>query len=217
MENTNNKKYQKLKIYISGYGPFMSVKNNPSQVLVESIVKDKDIIHTELDFKCEIVHDCIYEVSVDYVSQNVSKCHQMIEEELDCGNSQDLHLIVHFGVNAGADKINLEKKCKNYIQDYVKLQGKINEEGEDKLVCKLNLEEIVKYLQSFNHNVSTSDDAGNYLCNYIYYKSSEKFHKCENVIPIFIHIPNSTICSTEECQKCFVDFLQYVGNQHIEN
>jgi pyroglutamyl-peptidase len=210
------KQYQKLKVYITGYGPFMSIRENPSQKLVEHIVGNKSTIHSHLDNKCEITHDSIYQVSVDYVKQNVTKCHSCIQECLEKENSKsELHLVVHFGVNSGAQQIHLESTAKNKIRDYVQYDGKIHDEGEEELKCKLDLESVAKHLQGNNHKVSTSDDAGTYLCNYIYYQSANAFSGCDNVIPIFIHIPDLSVCSIEDCHNCFVDFLKVLVEKYI--
>jgi hypothetical protein len=80
-ENSSSS-YKNLKVYISGYGAFMNIKNNPSQFLVESIIKDKNKIHKELEDRCQIVHETIYKVSCDYVSNYITNCHSIIENEL---------------------------------------------------------------------------------------------------------------------------------------
>jgi pyroglutamyl-peptidase len=211
----NSCKYEKLKVYISGYGPFMNIKNNPSHVLVESIINNKSHYEKQLNYLCELAHNEIYEVSVDYVSRNVTKCYSLIEKEVKCGG-KELHLLVHFGVNASASSINLEIIAKNEIMDYIKPKCRISEEGEDLYLCKLDLDNISKELSKLGHNIKTSTDAGTYLCNFIYYKSSEKFFGCENVIPIFIHIPVPKVCSTDNVNECFLDFLKLLVNKYIK-
>ena len=212
MDNSQN---EKLKVYISGYGPFMDITENPSNTLVDHIMMNKSKYEKELDNFCEIAHKEIYEVSVDYVSENVKKCHALIDDGLRC-EEKGLHLLVHFGVSSKSDCINLEVVAKNEIHDYISPRCRINEEGEDLYLCKLDLEMISKELCSLGHNVKTSTDAGTYLCNFIYYKSSEKFCNCENVIPLFIHIPLPQICSAEQISKCFLEFLKIVLRNYLK-
>jgi len=211
----NYSQYEKLKVYISGYGPFMDISENPSNILVDYIMQNKSSYEKELNNICELAYKEIYEVSVDFVSQNVKKCHALIDEGLRCGE-KELHLLVHFGVNSKSDCINLEIIAKNEIHDYIKPRSMINQEGEDLYLCKLDLDMISRELCSLEHKVNTSTDAGTYLCNFIYYKSSEKFFNCENVIPLFIHIPLPQTCSAEEISKCFLDFLKIVSNKYLK-
>jgi len=212
MQTTN---YEKLKIYITGYGPFMDILENPSQVLVDKIMSEKNNYEAKLNNYCEIVHKTIYEVSVDYVSQNLKDCHALIEKSVTCGN-KELHLLVHFGVNSCSSKILLEVIAKNDIYDYVSPRCEISSEGNDLYLCKLNLEDLSNQLREIGHNVTTSTDAGTYLCNFIYYKSSENFSCCDNVIPLFIHIPLPEVCSAEDISKCFFDFLKIVVSKYIK-
>ena len=46
--------YEKLKVYISGYGPFMDIVNNPSNVLVDEIMRNKNNFESKLNNLCEI-------------------------------------------------------------------------------------------------------------------------------------------------------------------
>lgn len=220
MDKSPEKKFKKIKVYVSGYGPFMSIKENPSQKLVEYIIEKKEYIHKSMDQKCQIVHEKIYEVCVDYVQENVKNCHSCIKEELsknshDLEELHDLHLITHFGVYSGSDKIHLESKAKNKIKDYKKYDCPIRKDGHEEFVCKLDLEDIARELKERNHKIGTSEDAGTYLCNYIYYQSADAFKDCHNVIPIFIHIPDLNVCSTEDCHNFFVDFLKILVEKFI--
>jgi pyroglutamyl-peptidase len=209
------KLYKKLNVYVSGYGPFMNIRENPSQKLVEYIIQNKENIHKSLDEKCQIVHEKIYDVCVDYVKENVKHCHSCIQEELNKNSIEGLHLIIHFGVHSGSDKIHLERKAKNKIKDYRKYDCEIRNDGQDELMCKLDLENLADTLRQNNHKIGTSDDAGTYLCNFIYYQSADTFKECENVIPLFIHIPDLNVCSTEDCHNCFVDFLKVLVDKYI--
>lgn len=213
MENFS--KYEKLKVYISGYGPFMNITNNPSHELVDYIMNMKCHYEKELNNLCELTYKEIYEVSVDYVSRNMTKCHSLIEDEIKCGG-KELHLLVHFGVNSSASCINLETNAKNEIFDYLQSRRRINEDGEDQFFCKLDLDNISKELSISGHKVTTSTDAGTYLCNYIYYKSCEKFSCRQNVIPLFIHIPLPKVTSTNDINDFFLDFLKLLVNKYVK-
>lgn len=211
MDN-KTKTFSKLNIFISGYGPFMNITNNPSNILVDSILKNKSEILSGINFPYEIIDSHIFKVEVDYVCDKLKECYS----KLNFNTEENLNLIIHFGVYDGASSILLESKCHNYICDYIKYNGKINNEGEDVLGCKLKLEYILNKLQLNGHNVNISQDAGSYLCNFIYYKSCEQFKESENTFPVFIHIPNEKVCSREDCEKLFADFICVVGELYIK-
>ena len=204
LENCN--KFTNLKIYISGYGPFMNVVENPSQKLVEYIIENKN----KLNPKCEIIYHTVFDVSVDYVKNNISNCHNIIKESK---NENDLHLIIHFGVSKESKEINLECRAQNYIKDYVNLDCVIVENSNDHF-CKLDLDLISNKLNE-KHKVKTSLDAGTYLCNFVYFTSCQKFENHNNVIPVFIHIPCFDEVCLEDCSRFFFDFIQEVCQHHL--
>ncbi len=89
-----NSRYKKLKVYITGYGPFKDITNNPSHRLVDFIMEKKSEYEKDLKNLCEIVHKEVYEVSINYVSENVGKCHSLIEESLQCGGKEYIYLYI---------------------------------------------------------------------------------------------------------------------------
>lgn len=205
----NTTKYKHLKILITGYGPFMNISNNPSQILVEHIKENIHNLLKDLN-NVDLINHEIFEVSCDYVCKNLNKIHDNINDQ------EFLFLIVHFGVNSSSKVIQLESQSKNFICDFVKYKGCIEENGKETYKCKLNLNEIHEELKGLGHNVEVSQDAGYYLCNYIYYKSCHKFEQFDNVIPIFIHIPEINNANTEQCFQLFCDFIKIVNNKKLK-
>jgi pyrrolidone-carboxylate peptidase len=208
MINPDFKIYKKIKIYLTGYGPFLDVTENPSQKLVQLILEEKQ----NLKENCEIVYDKIYQVSVDHVKENVRECHSVIKSNME--KPEVLHLLVHFGVNTGGKNIHLETRAQNYIKDYLKLDCLIDENHDD-FFCKIDLDKIASELQEKQHNVTTSINAGTYLCNYIYFISSCEFKDHENVVPLFIHIPSIEDMDLEKCRNFFYDFVGKLHEKYL--
>src|SRR5690349_4404454 len=107
MDTYEEKLFKKINLFLTGYGPFMSVTESPSQKLVESIFEEK--LNLENDNKLELKFNEIFEVDCDYVSNNITKCYDIITQ---C-NEDHMNLILHFGVYPGGNGILLEKQCKN--------------------------------------------------------------------------------------------------------
>ena len=80
----------------------------------------------------------------------------------------------------GYDKLDVEEKsCPN--------------QKDEHLQSSLFLEAISDEICKNSGSCTTSTDAGNYLCEYIYYKAL-----CENKKSVFVHVPCEAIFSVEE-------------------
>ena len=56
------------------------------------------------------------------------------------------------------------------------------------LQTSLPVEEITKSLTSMGHPVMPSDDAGRFVCNYVYYHSL-RFAEEQGIKSLFVHVP----------------------------
>ena len=106
--------------------------------------------------------------------------------------NNDYDLIISFG-QAPLDKDTIK----------IELKGKLEKEYETHYDYKK-----IKGILETKYKVIVSRDAGNYLCNNLYYYGlkfiSEKSLKTNM---IFIHIPKkSNITNMENLAKCFIDF-----------
>ena len=90
------KNYKQLKIYLTGYGPFMSITENPSQLLVDSISKIKDKITEKFENKITFEVIQIMDVDCDFVEAAVKKMHETIFSDQDI---YTMKLVINVGVN----------------------------------------------------------------------------------------------------------------------
>jgi len=210
--NLINKTCKELRVYLTGYGPFMDVTDNPSQALVNAIIKEKSEI--EKDIGISIVYNDILNVNTTHVDETIPKCYDIINDSITKENNV-IHFITHFGVNSKETNIRLEKISKNCIKDSKDPERPIVTSQCTNLYCKLDLESMKDNLEKLGHNVVVSVDAGNYLCNYVYFKSNLNYDINDRVIPIFIHIPTIENINTEKLKLFYIDFLKVLKKEII--
>lgn len=59
---------------------------------------------------------------------------------------------------------------------------------DDCVQTSLPVEEITKSLAKMGYEVTTSDDAGRFVCNYVYYHSL-RFAEQNGIKSVFVHVP----------------------------
>ena len=159
-----------MNILLTAFGPFQNFEINPSQIVLEEIASDSNL-QLDIDFK---VIDVSFDAVDDFI-ENLNKPYS---------------LIIHMGVATGESKTRLEVLAKNIahgqdVNEKVYKKKYINEESHDLLTTVPN-KVIDALVDKYKDELYISNDAGNYLCNYIYYKSIFKFGKLTPVL--FIHI-----------------------------
>ena len=188
MEKGDNKiefnKFEKINLYLTGYGPFKTIKKNPAEIVSNYIFDNKDKLNT---LNTSILYNQIFQVTTENVDENINKLFNYIEKNKTDNNS--LHIIVSFGV-AQSRKVNtIETLAHNYISDLIKSKI-IDESRPETFYSKNPVKSIVKGIQKMKEvKCKFSNDAGKYLCNYMYYTTLTKCLNDENVCSFFIHIP----------------------------
>ena len=202
------KKYENIRVYLTGYGPFMNVINNPSEILINHIYLNKQLISFKLNNKVSFECFNIMDVNCKFVSNNLPYIWNKVKGNT---NSKEMKLIIHFGVNENILNpiLNLETSAKNYINEYTEtgLKGKIVENlPEDYILkTKLNIVEIKRRMKDYSIN---SDDAGNYLCNYVYFNSLINLDNIKDSYCQFIHIPSLKVLNIQTIMDFFVIYLE---------
>uniref|UniRef100_A0A0D9VUC9 Pyrrolidone-carboxylate peptidase n=1 Tax=Leersia perrieri TaxID=77586 RepID=A0A0D9VUC9_9ORYZ len=80
----------------------------------------------------------------------------------------------------------------------------LNDQGQV-ILTTLPVNEVNKSLQQMGFDVAPSDDAGRFVCNYVYYQSL-RFAEQNGIKSLFVHFPLFTTIS-EEVQMNFVASL----------
>lgn len=201
----SNGRYNCLKVYLTGFGPFRNFTHNPSEELVLSIIRNQSKFNTQ---KSSLVSADIYEVNTCFVNNNLMILHKKIEDDNDkSNNTNTLNILIHFGLYAIANDFNIECQATNYIKDEYQACP-ITHDTQLCLNTILDYESLISKLKSKGQQCTLSHNAGTYLCNYIYFLSLSHFIKHNNVIVLFIHIPQFSIMTLEEDEKWFKALLE---------
>ncbi len=216
MESLKNfkglKNYSKIKIFLTGYGPFMSITENPSQLLVESVSKIKDQISEKFEHKISFEMIQIMDVDCDFVEAAVKKMHEIILPDED---TETMKLVINIGVNEmiSSPLFNLESIARNYINDRKSRNGKIVDSPIREIHAKLDLQTI----ESFMPNTSKiSLDAGDYLCNFTFFLNAFAFLHKEHCYNEFLHIPGLSVLDTPSGVKIFLEFITTLYHLYIK-
>ena len=203
-------KFEKINIYITGYGPFLSVKKNPAEIVSNYLFENKEKLNTKFT---TILYKQIFEVKTEYVDQNIDKLFNFIEK-----NNTDkkvLHIVVSFGVAENRLVNTIETLAKNYIYDLMKDQ-KIDREKPDRFYSKNPAKKISKGIRNLKEvECKFSNDAGTYLCNYMYYTTLTKCLNDDNVCSFFIHVPKIENYDLNKHEKYFRNFISILEDLYI--
>ena len=203
-------KFEKINIYLTGYGPFMGIKKNPAEIVSNYLFDIKDRLNTEFT---SILYNQIFEVNTEYVDQNINKLFNIIEK-----NNTDkkvLHIIVSFGVATNRHVNTIETLAHNYISDLFKNQ-KIDKTKPDRFYSKNPTKKIAKGIRNLKQvECKFSNNAGTYLCNYMYYSTLNKYLNNDNVCSFFIHIPRFEHFNLDKHEKYFRNFISILEDLYI--
>ena len=204
-------KFNKINIYLTGYSVFKGLKENPSEIISKYIFENKDKINTK---NTTILYNQIFEVNTEYVDKNIDKIFSFINEKNNDINI--LHIIISLGVAQNRKVNTIETLAQNYIYDLIK-DEKIDKTYPDIICSKNPVKSIVKGIQHLKEvECKFSNDAGTYLCNYIYYKTLTHYLKNENVCSFFIHVPLFENYSLENHCKFFKNFINVLEYLYIK-
>ena len=208
--------YDKLNIYLTGYGPFMTIKENPAEKVSSYIFQNFSKLNTQTT---NILYNQIFEVKTDYVDNNISKLFDIIKKYENNEEDKDkniLHIIISIGVAENRKVNTLEIRGKNYIYDRI-VDKIIDENKPDYYYSKTPIKYIIKGIQNFNNSeCKYSNDAGTYLCNYMYFTTLSKCFDEKNICSFFLHIPTLNNYSIEKQEIFFKNFIDVLESLYLK-
>ncbi len=171
-----------MRVLLTGFGPFPGVDDNPSERLVRSLGHDEPCL------RGITLRRAILSTSWRFCDRWVTS--DLLREPFD--------LAIHLGVAGRADRFRFEAVAANECDaDAEDAQGEhprsvaIVEGALATLVTRFPVDHVVATLSGRGVPVRRSEDAGRYLCNYLYYRSMHAVWSrgTASQTVLFVHIP----------------------------
>ncbi|XP_030959995.1 uncharacterized protein LOC115982042 [Quercus lobata] len=184
-------------VHVTGFKKFHGVSENPTETIVcnlKEYVKKKGLPKGLTLGSCSIL---------ETAGQGaLASLYQTLQSAIggkDSESSTSGKIIwLHFGVNSGATRFAIEHQAVNEATfrcpdelgwkpqklPIILADGDISHTRQ----TSLPVEEITKALAKMGYEVMTSDDAGRFVCNYVYYHSL-RFAEQNGNKSLFVHVP----------------------------
>lgn len=173
---------------VTGFGPFPRVPRNPSQRLVERLGESVAGM---------TVHRRV--LPTEYHAAGPLICSLLDELRPD--------ICLCVGVGRGGDPLRLETTARNFgtvdSPDHsgFTFSGPIAADGPETYAATLPLDPILAALREQGHSAALSDDAGGYVCNFVFFTA--RHHIASARLPTacgFLHIPELDPARDESAQ-----------------
>ncbi|AAZ10858.1 pyroglutamyl-peptidase I (PGP), putative [Trypanosoma brucei brucei TREU927] len=195
-------------LYITGYGPFLEVTENPSATIAQSVAEqvrqsgEADVHHETLD------------VNLEAVSKYFNRLNESVTAHLEATHPENRVLLVNVGLHSREK----EKVLRLEVRAFNELEGNPIDDELPLSTCKdsafvkgCKLETttaLIEELNAIERNGSDhhekprwiiSYDAGRYYCNYALYRGVKMQEALNSrVFAVFLHIVASTVVCMEE-------------------
>ncbi|XP_065852811.1 uncharacterized protein [Euphorbia lathyris] len=184
-------------IHVTGFKKFHGVSENPTEIIVSNL---KEYMKKK-GFPKGVVLGCCN--VLETAGQGaIIPLYQTLQTGINTKDSESSNsgttIWIHFGVNSGATRFAIEQQAVNEATfrcpdemgwkpqkvPIIPSDGGILRARE----TTLPVEEITKALVQKGFEVMTSDDAGRFVCNYVYYHSL-RFAEQNGFKSLFVHVP----------------------------
>ncbi|CAL4922829.1 unnamed protein product [Urochloa decumbens] len=201
-------------VHVTGFKRFYGVAENPTEKIVRNL---QSFLEKRGMPKGLVLGSCTI---LEAAGQGaLGPLYELFESSVvnrECGSlNQGQVILLHFGVNSGSHRFALENQAVNEATfrcpdelgwkpqrvPIMSSDGSILQSRQTTLPVK----EISKSLQQMGYDVAPSDDAGRFVCNYVYYHSL-RFAEKHGIRSLFVHFPLFSAID-EEVQMLFVASL----------
>ncbi|KAJ6798754.1 uncharacterized protein M6B38_275535 [Iris pallida] len=209
-------------VHVTGFKKFHGVAANPTETIVGNL---KEYIRQRGLPKGLVLGSCnILETAGQGAVAPLYKILESAVTGQDKGPSNSAHVIwVHFGVNSGATRFALETqavneatfRCPDELGWKPQKVAIFPSDGGISRVRETSLpvDEITKTLSSMGFPVMPSDDAGRFVCNYVYYHSL-RFAEMQNIKSLFVHVPLFFTIDEETQMEFAASLLDVLASLH---
>ncbi|XWS42294.1 hypothetical protein CRYUN_Cryun16bG0002500 [Craigia yunnanensis] len=209
-----------LTIHVTGFKKFHGVSENPTETIVSNLkeyTKKKGLPKGVILGSCSVL---------ETAGQGaLASLYQTLQSALtgkDSESSSSRRIIwLHFGVNSGATRFAIEHQAVNEATfrcpdemgwkpqkvPIFPADGGISHVRETSLPVKA----ITKALAKKGYEVIPSDDAGRFVCNYVYYHSL-RFAEQNGTKSLFVHVPLFLTIDEETQMKFAASLLEVLAS-----
>ena len=173
-----------MRVLTTGFGPFLSVTENPSGWLVQ---------------RCGAPYEVL---TVSYAP---------VDAFLQALDPASFDALVMVGVHGRARKMRLESVARNVVgktadvTGVVRGPGVIDADGPTRIKTTLWQD---AWWPEAAREFTLTDDAGGYLCNYIFYRASQRFPEKQVG---FVHVPPWKNMAQERQLTAFKQLLRHLN------
>ncbi|XP_074566630.1 uncharacterized protein LOC141823268 [Curcuma longa] len=201
-------------VHITGFKKFHGVSENPTETIVRNLkgfMQKKELPEGLVLGSCNVLETA----GEGALPQLLEFFQHAVSGEVNESLNMKQTILLHLGVNSGATRFAIENQAVNEAtfrcQDEKGWKPQrvpiISSDGSLSTVRETSLpvNEIVKALLNMGYDVMPSDDAGRFVCNFVYYHSL-RFAEQNRIKSLFVHVP-LFLTIDEETQMEFVASL----------
>ena len=172
---------EKLRILVTGFGPFPGAPFNPTQLLVARLVRLRRPALRDVELSGHIF-------PVTYTD---------VDRELpDLLASRRPHALLMFGLASRTPYVRVETRARNAVTtlwpdaDHARLRKGSIAGGADAMMFGPHIAKLLRAADGTGVDARTSRDAGSYLCNYLSWRAIEAVGTDDHLRrAAFVHIP----------------------------
>ncbi len=168
---------------ITSFGPFADIDPNPSQLVMESLQQH---VAGQGGFRLQTL-------PVSYRAVDA----WIAERQLHPPSA-----LLHLGVASNSPQMRLELQAKN-LAEHVDIDGEgpsaalIQPQGAPQRHSSFTRAALERLQQQHPDQIQISNDAGSYLCNYLYYQSLHHFSS-QGIPVLFVHIADTRLADAPD-------------------
>ncbi len=171
----------KLRILITGFGPFPGAPYNPTQPLVARLLRLRRPAFTDVEFSGHI-----FPVTYKAVDRELPLA---LEEHRP-------HALLMFGLASRTAHVRVETRARNAVTmlwpdaDHARLRKGSIAGGADAMMFGPHIAKLLRAADGTGIDARTSRDAGSYLCNYLSWRAIEATSGDAGPrLAAFVHVP----------------------------
>src|SRR5215208_2293572 len=171
---------EKLRVLITGFGPFPGAAFNPTQPLVSRLLRLRRPAFADLELS---VH--IFPVSYEAVDRELP---QLLARHRP-------HALLMFGLANRTPYVRIETRARNAVTtlwpdaDHARVRKRSIHDGAGAMMFGPHTTKLARAAVATGVDARSSRDAGSYLCNYLSWRAIESTRDKGPALAAFVHIP----------------------------